>query len=382
MMTWACCVLLCGMCACSDNDGGSGEVNGTSSGYGRYSHGYDGTLTETTADGRIAGLPNDLGPSWGQGETDVWDGTADVSWYTGEDDFYYITTAEQLAGLSVLTNSGENFSEVTVVLGVNVILNERIEMDKEYNVLNTDDLKPWQPIYGFRGDFDGRGHVISGLYIDMEYSDNVGLFGDAKYTYGSGYPGDICNLGIVNSYIRGNHYVSAIAGDFDGSIRHCFSTAVVVGKGDNVCGIGADECFQCFHKGVVISEGVATGISSATNCYNAGIVMGKDYAMGIGLFGNNYNLYLPDKGSIFYPIDYTLYSEDEDLDLRSVIATFADNSGVLTARPNRTLPDGVTTLVEALNCDEDGEPVTPPIWIVDPERNNGYPVFAQDLYYR
>lgn len=40
--------------------------------------------------------------------TDIWDGTADTSWYTGHEteSEYHITTAEQLAGLAQLINTG------------------------------------------------------------------------------------------------------------------------------------------------------------------------------------------------------------------------------------------------------------------------------------
>ena len=380
------------MAACSDNDGGGSDngddenVKVTQSGYGKYPHGYDGTLTETTADGRIAGLPNDLGPSWGQGKTDVWDGTTDVSWYLPGADVYYINTAEQLAGLAVVAGSGEDFYKKKVILGVNVILNERIEMDEEYNVLNADDLKPWRPISNFNGAFDGQGHVISGLYIDMEFSDYVGLFSGEDCINVGGSVAGICNLGIVNSYVKGNDYVSAI-GMTDNDTRHCFSTAVVVGKGNDVCGIDSgSDCIRCFHKGVVISEQTAIGISGASRCYNAGIVMGKQRSVGVGSGDgyNNYNLFIPESNSLFFPISgssggYVLYSENENFVLNSlVIATFTDNSGVLTALPQHELPDGATTLVEALNRNDYGKLELE--WIVDPERNNGYPVFAKDLY--
>ena len=59
-----------------------------------------------------------------------------------------------------------------------------------------------------------------------------------------------------------------------------------------------------------------------------------------------------------------------------VTGIFEDNSGVLT------FVDGVdesftkyTTLVEALNRDRNL-----PVWTIDSERNNGYPVFVNDIY--
>ena len=375
------CFALCCMMACSENenesgnggnvDFGSGAI--TNSGYGKYPHGYDGTLTKTTEDGKIAGLPNDLSDRWGRGETDVWDGTVDVSWYTANPNMetFFIKSAEQLAGLSVLRN--EDFKGKRIILNVNVILNEQIKTDKDYNVLNADELKQWSPILDFEGTFDGRGHIVSGLYID-QIADMVGLFGGSRNS-------DCCNLGIVNSYIKGNDYVAAISG---GDLNNCFSTAIVIGE-NNVEGLGGDGVEQCFHKGVVIAKsGDAYGISGSTakDCYNAGVV----YAFGCNVMisysnssMNNYNLYKSQLGysSMYHTLTsdgYNSYSIQCSMD--GVTGTFEDNSGLLT------FVDGVdesytkyTTLVEALNGDRNL-----PVWTIDPERNNGYPIYVNDIY--
>ena len=39
-----------------------------------------------------------------ENDVDVWDGTADTSWYNETDTEFHIKTAEQLAGLAALTN--------------------------------------------------------------------------------------------------------------------------------------------------------------------------------------------------------------------------------------------------------------------------------------
>lgn len=51
---------------------------------------------------------------------DIWDGTADTSWYVGHevDSEYHITTAEQLAGLAQLVNG--YLLEMVVIL-VNIL---------------------------------------------------------------------------------------------------------------------------------------------------------------------------------------------------------------------------------------------------------------------
>lgn len=150
LLLWACCGLLgCGMASCAGVSGNK---------YGSFPPDYGNTLTRTTADGKITGLPNDLSDRWGQGETDVWDGTEDLSWYTANPDtkIFHIATAEQLAGLASLS-SKEDFEGCTILLTANLILNERVKIDGDYNVRNDKKLRKWTPIQNFRGTFDGRG---------------------------------------------------------------------------------------------------------------------------------------------------------------------------------------------------------------------------------
>jgi len=54
----------------------------------------------------------------------IWDGTADVSWYIDGETEFIITTAEQLAGLAQLVNSGEDMSDKIIKLGDDIMLND------------------------------------------------------------------------------------------------------------------------------------------------------------------------------------------------------------------------------------------------------------------
>ena len=56
---------------------------------------------------------------------DAWDGTADTSWYSEEATEFHLTTAEQLAGFSVLTNQASpvTFIGKTIYLDADVDLN-------------------------------------------------------------------------------------------------------------------------------------------------------------------------------------------------------------------------------------------------------------------
>ena len=159
---------------------------------------------------------------WGQ---EVWDGTADTDWYNKnpEASEFTINTAEELAGLAELAgrlSSDVTFSEKTVKLGKNIILNEGVlNADKE---LNEGSFREWTPISYFAGTFDGQGHTISGLYIveddlEDEAQSRLGLFARAV--------GKIENTGIVDSYIKGGFmdYVSAFFAYGDGGSTNIIS---------------------------------------------------------------------------------------------------------------------------------------------------------------
>ena len=63
-----------------------------------------------------------LGTAWSQ---NIWDGTADVSWYTSPDaQSYSISTAGHLAGLAQLVNQGNSFQGKTITLTANIFLND------------------------------------------------------------------------------------------------------------------------------------------------------------------------------------------------------------------------------------------------------------------
>ena len=99
---------------------------------------------------------------------DTWDGTADISWYIGNESNtkYHITTAEQLAGLAKLVNTDPgttNFAGKTFYLESDIDLSGH-EWISIGTVLGGD-----YPEYSFCGVFDGQGHVISNLYSHESY---------------------------------------------------------------------------------------------------------------------------------------------------------------------------------------------------------------------
>lgn len=106
-----------------------------------------------------------------------WDGEAlDTSWFDKDLDTFIISNADQLFGLAILIEDGNDFKDKTIKLSSDIKLDhhpwipmgrkytiERVENDEEYfrvHIPNKDS--------SFSGIFDGDGHVIYGLTISEE----------------------------------------------------------------------------------------------------------------------------------------------------------------------------------------------------------------------
>jgi len=217
--------------------------------------------------------------------------TAQFSSGTGKiSDPYIITTAAQLAELARLVNAGGSTYNIAYYrLGADIDLSP---YGKNYN-----NGEGWISIginenFPFGGAFDGAGHTISNLYINVSISSSVpvGLFG---YVEG----GRIQNVGIPNVEIKGSYYVGSVVGRIkNGSITSCYSTGGV--RGSSSVGGVLGECFHsnitnCYstatiHCGFGVAGGVAGNVednSSITNCYATGAVSGLQGRIG-GVVGN------------------------------------------------------------------------------------------------
>ena len=147
----------------------------------------------------------------------------DTSWYTGHesDTTFTLTTADQLAGLASLVNSGNTFEGKTV------------KLDRDISISGD-----WTPIgnataTSFKGIFDGNGKTItfSPSVSGIESADlnkPYGLFGANN--------GTIQNLGVAGSVTGSvtiasseNVYFGSIAGYnlAGGVITDCFSSCDV-----------------------------------------------------------------------------------------------------------------------------------------------------------
>jgi hypothetical protein len=199
---------------------------------------------------------------------EVWDGTADTSWYNETDTVFRLSNAKQLAGLAQLVNEGNDFSGKTVEFG-----NDRVRFDlllnDMSNVANWSTVAPshaWTPIgdreHPFSGTFNGFGSTISGIYIQEGNSQlvNQGLFGFIKN-------GTIKNVVVKDSYFHVHYNVGSVVGQaFSGTLDGCFATGTSVNGDDTVGGI----------VGIMFEKD-----SKVVNCHNTGAVTGGQFLGGI-----------------------------------------------------------------------------------------------------
>ena len=233
---------------------------------------------------------------------------------TDSDEAYEIGNAGQLywfAGLvnGTLTDGTAQNLKANAVLTADIIVNKdlltSINTDKDGNVTNGTSFRIWLPMGKINADngqrmlyagiFDGKEHSISGLYANMydapvedsDYTSNkncAGLFGF--------HAGVTRNLGIMDSYIRGESCVAGICAYNDaGTIQNCYSTATVCGDSyiGGICGRSRSNSIieNCYNAGYIYGATRSIGgicgnnYSTIENCYNVGNVNGKFYVGGI-----------------------------------------------------------------------------------------------------
>ena len=127
----------------------------------------------------------------------VYSGTPDISWYTGDKSEYILTTADQLFGFHNLRSETVTFEDVTLKLACDVIFNPGTTEEIKAKGNGNYEWKEINSAHQFKGVFDGQGHVISGIYMQLGSSAVRGMFG------GIGGNAEIKNFTLINSYFGG-----------------------------------------------------------------------------------------------------------------------------------------------------------------------------------
>lgn len=195
--------------------------------------------------------------------TDVWVGTIAEKFAGGtgtESDPYQISNGAELAYLAQLVNGGNNFSGKTIKLTADIRLNEQ-DVPTNGNLwtpIGSDNKKP------FQGTFDGDGHTISGLFINIsnDYNKAVnslyqGLFGYIANT------STIKNLivkgqvTVINQKNKNVTRIAGIVGENKGTVQNCGFYGTVTAKKTNK-GVESDS---------TSSNGGVVGSGKALNCW-------------------------------------------------------------------------------------------------------------------
>ncbi|MBO4589460.1 MAG: hypothetical protein J5698_00610 [Bacteroidaceae bacterium] len=190
-----------------------------------------------------------------------------------EDGYYMIGSAEQLAWFAAkVRNDGPQNAKLTADIDMTGVA--------------------WTPIGTggnlYNAKFDGQGHTIEGLNVDLPDQDYVGLFG----IIGNG--ADIRNLIIGSTCsFSGKAFVGGIAGGSNGSgtvyLTNLGNLANISATAENAAGIigvsMSSSCAfimeNCFNMGDVTGDKESAGLtgwfgdnSKAYNCYNTGTITG------------------------------------------------------------------------------------------------------------
>ena len=225
---------------------------------------------------------------------------------------YEISNAGQLywfAGLVNGTLDGvEQNTLANAVLTANITVNENLldslQYDTEGNVSNGSDFITWTPIADWMGNrttqysgtFDGNNKTVSGLYFNGD-STCIGLFGSSESD------GNIKNVGVVDSYFKGNDHVGGVCGNNAGTITNCYnagnltaieSSATIGG----ICGYNnGGTVANCYNTGTVTATGTVASVGGVCgcstelilNCYNIGTVTAASSDADIsGICGYNF----------------------------------------------------------------------------------------------
>ena len=226
-------------------------------------------------------------------------GVADTTEPSVDNGVYQIGTAGELYWFAGLVNGDASVCDyneesnpngtkqntsANAVLTADITVNRNLLTLLEYdivgNVTNGTSFTSWTPIGNrlnkYTGTFDGKNHTISGLYFNNTSTDYVGLFGYVRVG------GSVSNVGVEDSYFKGNDYVGGVCGFYSGDrLTNCYNTGTVSGSSyvGGVCG----ESFSipitnCYNTGAVSGSSVVGGVCGfnnggrLTNCYSTGEV--------------------------------------------------------------------------------------------------------------
>lgn len=157
-----------------------------------------------------------------------WSDLATIVWYSPTVDEFTLTTPQELAGLSLLVNDGEDFSGKTITLGNDINLDGHL-----WTPIGDFDFSP------FRGSFEGNNHLIKRGIILLSSSNFEGLFG-------VGENASFSNVRLDSFMIGGFTDVGSLVGRLANStVENCHATNCNIwGDGCNVGGLVGNAQYE------------------------------------------------------------------------------------------------------------------------------------------
>ena len=208
-----------------------------------------------------------------QSFVDVWDGTADTSWYNDTDTEFKLTKSTQLAGLSKLVDDGNTFAGKTIILQADMDL---YVVDENGNRVCFNPIGHSSNGKSFNGTFDGQGHIISNMYEQSDLSawqyegEYYGLF---AYTNGA----TIKNVTIADAYISsGRNEAAGVVGNaVDTTFSDItISNTTLIAYNNSAGGVAA-ECYgNCSFTNITVDEDTVIGPLWGTYDVRLGGVVG------------------------------------------------------------------------------------------------------------
>ena len=203
---------------------------------------------------------------------------------------YTVSTAEELYELADRVNSGEDFSNVKVVLADDIVLNEAVINPEDGSVVEGEFIS-WTPIgteeHPFTGIFDGKGYLISGLYMNDSKAQYVGVLGVISHA-------TVYNLFVDDGYFNVDSHAGGIVGfaKEESFITNCHNLGVqchTVARSGGIVGWTDDsDVYNCSNYAYTYSVRCSGGIvgdvydnGSIYNCVNHGSIDGKELVGGI-----------------------------------------------------------------------------------------------------
>ena len=191
---------------------------------------------------------------------------------------YLIEDVADLQALQTCVNGGNSCRDTNFLLTANLDLSE----------VCGETIGNWVPIgnknHSFEGSFSGELKEISGLYINENEGETIGLFGVNE--------GQIERLSVSGS-VSGKDFVGGIAGENLGRIQGCSSSVSVSGNDTvgGIAGYNGGQINNCYNGGSVTGADQVGGIAGEsgddiTFCTNAANISGDKYVGGIAGISN------------------------------------------------------------------------------------------------